>query len=207
MPVTYFKEVPSLLPPGGTNYTFFGGANVFSTDAQNYVVDVAGSTYADFIDALTPTTNAWCYGYYWNAYIQAELDDLSAFKMFGSNPNRYSIGHICIADKFAIVDDFVWKFEYQKTRNYRAHFFEGNANPGSFIPDFPTPVDSNLYTYFPLTSSGVNALFGESRAVSLNLFNPLGITANIVVNYYASFVFDASTIVASAPATVVGIFP
>lgn len=180
---------------------------MLSNMLENFTINIAEVIYQDFTSALTPTTSAWCYGYLWNAYIVAALGDLSKYKMFASNPNRYSIGHICVEDKFGVVDDFTWKFEIQKTKNYRGHFFDGQPEPGNIVPQFPTPIDTNTYGFYPISTNSANQIESEIRGTKISVFNPNAIECVLIVNYYATFVFDASTIAASAPLQVLGLFP
>lgn len=207
MPVTYFTPSVSILPPGGTNYDKVGGTVVLDPNADIFDrIDIADIVYTDITAGITPATSAWCYSYYWSAIVRCFIDDFVPFKMFGSLPNRYNLGHITLSDKFAIESDFNWSFINQRMPLRRAHFFEGNSNPGSLIPDFDPPLEGSTFSYQSISNSPGSAFALVPRANILNIFNPQAVLHDVIINYYASLVFDAYTIAISAPNAVIGIF-
>jgi len=208
MVVLYNTPNLSILPPGGTNYDKFGGGIVVPPFTDSRDISIADLVYEEFTSGLpAPATSAWCYSYYWNAIILVGITTLENFKMFGSRPPRYNFGHITIQDKFGIESDCVLSFEQQRLPLRRAHFFEGNANPGNLIPDFDPPLSGNTFTYQAIANTAGTTTSNVPRANALGVFNPSQLEIVVVVNYYASFVFDAYTIATSAPNAVIGVFP
>ena len=208
MPVTYFEEgTPN---PLGRQVRKLGGEFIVvpipNPDAEIAIADLIYNEVSAFIIGAVP---AWCYNYLWNATIQVAPTAASlAGKTFSSNPTRYSLGHICVLEKFGVVDDHVWRFLETRLPNYRAHFFEGNPDPGSFFPPVaPTPLQGITYSYTQIYSQGSFDTSTTTRANGLTMFALTNAEVVVKVSYFASLVFDAVTIGFNGDNATIGLFP
>lgn len=208
MSIRYLTPVVSILPPGGTNYDKFGGTVVVPPFTDSRDISIADIVYEDFTSGLpAPATSAWCYSYYWNAIILLGITSLENFKLFASRPNRYNFGHVSLSDKFAVESDYLLNYEQQRLPLRRAHFFEGEPNPGNLIPDFTPPLSGSTFTYQTIANAAGSTTGYVPRANSIGIFNPSALEILVVINYYAALVFDAYTIATSTPSAVIGVFP
>lgn len=207
MVVTAYQTRPAPVGFTGFRYEILSGLMAYAFTDAEIEIDVYADIYADFTSTLTPGVPAWVYGYGWNAIIQSPDEELSAYKLFASVPPRYDLGHICVSEKFGVFESYPLTFLQQKTPNYRAHFFEGNSDPGSIIPDFVPPLDAFFYTYANVNNIGFNLFNANGRANRLGIFKKRSSTTAVAISYYCGRVFDASDIANNSPLASVGIFP
>jgi len=206
MPILYRQTILPI--SGGTDIARFGGEVIVPLIGQQDL-SIEDIVYNEFTSTLTNSSGAWVYSYLWNATIASPPSgSIQGGKTFSSNPTRFSLGHITIQEKFGVVDDFVWKFEGTRLPNYKAHFFEGEPNPGSFFPPIvPTPAEAVTYSYLRPNQVGDENFLADKRANLIGFFPTFTDDYVVKVTYFATLIFNANDILFNAPKVTLGLFP